>query len=455
MRSLYALMAVCVLTGATGCASIEKVVAQTREQTRPLVVDAAPATPLPPSFVQTKVLRMANLANDNVLESLLAQVPDSPDAAIADSRLREATARLQAARAGLLPSITSTTSVGAASSEGVAGSSSASLGSNLQVPIDLFGANRGRVSATAARAEEAAYNRDRTLALTRATLSQLYVSLRTAQAQIAVTQINIESATDSLSLATTRQRAGLETGLGVAQATSNRDAIAARLPGFQQSAVAAKLGIEAILGKLPDDLASQLEPVRPIPRFDLSRVNLPPDQWLNTRADLLAAARRLQAAGLEAGAAKRDRYPNVSLSGLLSQTGASRGPTGLAGSISANLLSTLFDFGRLDALAKAAGAVAETQAGLYRQLVLTALADVETQASRVTQGEAAIAANAANVASAQDQANLARVRYTSGLTTFLDVLTAQRAVYEAQSARVAATGETAAAEVALNLALGF
>jgi outer membrane protein, multidrug efflux system len=451
MRSLPRLLLMVLALGVSGCASLDKVV----EQIRPLTQAPPPQTALPPSFAQTKALRSANLANDAVLESLLAQVPDSPDAAIAASRLVEAQARLQAARAGLLPSVTGTSTVSTGSSKGVAGASSGSLGSNLQVPIDLFGANRGRVSAIQARAEEAAYNRDRTNALTRATLSQLYVSLRTAQAQIAVTTTNIASATDSLSLATTRQRAGLETGLGVAQATSNRDAIAARLPAFQQSEIAARLGIEAVLGKLPQDLAATLEPVRPIPRFDLSLVDVPPPAWLSTRADLLAAGKRLEAAGLEAGAARRDRYPNLSLSTLLSTTSASRGPSGLAGSVSANLLSTLFDFGRLEALAKAAGAVAETQAGLYRQLILNALGDVETQASRVAQGEAAISANAANVASASDQARLARVRYTSGLSGFLEVLTAERAVYEAQSAQVAATGETAAAEVALNLALGF
>lgn len=434
----------------SGCVNIGSAINLPAPVTAPTTI-----TTLPPSFTQARNLRSAALANDAVLEALLAQVPDSPDLAIAQGRLDEAQARLKAARAGLLPSLSGSTTTSTGSSEGVAGSISGSVGSSLQVPIDIFGANRGRVEATRARAEEAAYNRDRTSALTRSTLAQLYVTFRTAQAQIEVTKDNIAAANDSLSLATTRQRAGLETGLGVAQATSNRDAIAARLPAFQQSAIAARFGLEALLGKLPQDLAPQIDPVRPIPRFDLTRADVPPEQWITSRADLLAAGRRLEVAGLEAGAARRDRYPNLSLTALLSGTEASRGPTGLAGSISANLVTTLFDFGRLEALAKASNARAQTEAALYRQSVLNALADVETQASRVNQGEAAITANAANVASAQDQARLARVRYTSGLSGFLEVLTAERSVYEAQSAAVSATGETALAEVTLNLALGF
>lgn len=410
---------------------------------------------LPISFNQTKAITEMVVVKDPILEALLNQIPDSPDIVIAQARLDEARARLTAARAGLFPTLTGTASVLGTSADDSVGVTSGAIGGNLQVPIDLFGANRGRVGATRARAEEAAYNKDRATALTRATLSQLYIALRTAQAQIAVTQANIVSATDSLSLATTRQRAGLETGLAVAQATSNRDAIAARLPAFQQSEIAARLGLEALLGKLPETLSAQVGPVKPIPRFDISRADLAPDQWLATRADLLAGQRRLEAAGLEAKAARRDRYPSLSLSAVVNQNEASRGVTGLAGSASANLLLTLFDFGRLDAVARAAGANAQAQAALYRQLVINAVADVETQASRVARGNAAISANDANIASAQDQAQLARVRYTSGLSGFLEVLTAERAVYEAQSAGVVATGETALGEVALNLALGF
>jgi outer membrane protein, multidrug efflux system len=450
MRPSVALIAVALLAS-SGCASLRNAVTST---SKPVATPAANLE-LPPAFTQTKSLRRQTLANDAVLEVLLGQVTQSPDIAISQARLTEASARLDAARAGLFPNLSGSTSVSGSGANGTAGITSGALSASLTVPIDLFGANRGRVGASRARAEEAAFNKDRTVALTRATLSQLYVALRAAQAQVAVTKINSDSASDSLSLASTRQRAGLETGLAVAQATSNRDAIAARLPGYQQAEIAARLGIEALLGKLPASLSAQLDPVTPIPRFDLSRVDLPPSEWIVSRADLAAAQRRLQAAGLEASAAKRDRYPNLSLSALLSQNEASRGPTGLSGNITGTLLATLFDFGRLDALARASGAVAQTQAELYRQSVFNALADVETQASRVDRGEAAITANSANIASASDQARLARVRYTSGLSGFLDVLTAERAVYEAQSAGVAATGETALAEVALNLALGF
>lgn len=449
MRPLLLSTTLALLT-VSGCASL----AERHDASRQAIAPQAALT-LPPAFTRTTAKPPMSLANDPVLDALLAQVSASPNVAIAQSRLIEARARLDAARAGLLPSLSATASFSGGSSDQASGTALTSIGPSLFIPIDVFGANQSRAQSARARAEEAAFIKDRTAAQTRATLYELYVALRAAQAQIGVTQANQISATDSLSLAFARQRAGLETGLAVAQATSNRDAVAARLPNFQQAEVAARLGIEALLGKMPDTELIRLKDVKPIPRFDLSRVDVAPDQWLVTRADLAAAQRRLQAAGLEARAARRDRLPTLSLTALATQTDARRGPDGLSGTGSVNLLVTLFDFGRLDALARASGAIAVTEANLYRQVVVNAVADVETQVSRVDLGQAAIVANDANVASAQDQARLARVRYTSGLSGFLDVLTAERAVFEAQSAAVEATRASALAEIALGLALGF
>ncbi|MEN9856159.1 MAG: hypothetical protein RLZZ157_1285, partial [Pseudomonadota bacterium] len=360
-----------------------------------------------------------------------------------------------AARAGLLPKVQGSASLVDFDGDIVPSPDSASRGIALDLPLDFFGTNRTRARAEEARAEEAAFNKDRVSALTRATLSDLYIALRTAQNQSSVTMESLDSANDTLSLATSRQRAGLETGLGVAQATSNRDAVAARLPSFAQAEIAARLGLEALLGDLPHAQLERLRPKGQIPRFDLARADVAPAQWVRMRADIQAADRRLKASGLDARAAQLDRYPALSLNGLITASQARGGPTSSVSSLSAKLMSTLFDFGRLQALADAANAQAQAQASLYRQLVLSALVQVETQASAVRRGQDTITAQSANVASAQDQARLARVRYTSGLSTFLDVLTAERGVYDAQSALVAATGETARAEVGLILALGY
>lgn len=418
-------------------------------------IEAETRNALPVAWQETARLPDVPTSQDAVLKELLYRVQLGPDLAIAQSRLKEAEAQLMVARAGLLPSLGVSGSQTRTEVDGGKASLEKIGSATLAVPLDLFGANRARAGASKARAQAARLDAQRVASATRTNMAQLYIAHRAAQAQVAVTKANLASAEESLGLAKTRQVAGLETGLGVAQATSNRDAIAARLPSFLQAQTAARLGLEALIGDKPGSLAVLLEPMAPIPQLDSRQAIIAPQVWLDTRPDLVAAQRRLQAAGLDARAAQRDRLPNLSLMGLSVETDLGQGVSIPSNSVSGNLALTLFDFGRLRGLAQAAGAQAETEALVYQQSVLQALADLETQASAVRQGERSAQAQAANVASAADQARLARVRYTSGLSGFLEVLTAERAAYEAQSAEVAAKAEAARAQFAFALALGL
>lgn len=418
-------------------------------------IEAETRNALPVAWQETARLPDVPTSQDAVLKELLYRVQLGPDLAIAQSRLKEAEAQLMVARGGLLPSLGVSGSQTRTEVDGGKASLEKIGSATLAVPLDLFGANRARAAASKARAQAARLDAQRVASATRTNMAQLYIAYRAAQAQVAVTKANLASAEESLGLAKTRQVAGLETGLGVAQATSNRDAIAARLPSFLQAQTAARLGLEALIGDKPGSLAVLLEPMAPIPQLDSRQAIIAPQVWLDTRPDLVAAQRRLQAAGLDARAAQRDRLPNLSLTGLSVETDLGQGVSIPSNSVSGNLALTLFDFGRLRGLAQAAGAQAETEALVYQQSVLQALADLETQASAVRQGERSAQAQAANVASAADQARLARVRYTSGLSGFLEVLTAERAAYDAQSAEVAAKAEAARAQFAFALALGL
>lgn len=410
---------------------------------------------LPDTWQEAQHLPALIVAPDPVLTELFARVAEGPDLAIAQSRLKEAEARLMVARAALLPNLTLTATATQSETDGADQIINKVGTAGLTVPIDLFGANRARSGASRASLEAAQLEARRTASLTRNTLAQLYISYRAAQAQVAVTEASLASANESLNLAKARQAAGLETGLGVAQATSNRDAIAARLPSFRQAQVASRLGLEALIGDKPGSLAVLLAPVAAIPQLDSRQAVRSPQEWLLARPDLVAAQWRLRAAGLDARAALRDRLPSLSITAQGLTTDAGAGAWVASNSVAGTAAMTLFDFGRLRGLAKLAGAQAETEAANYQKTVLDAMADLETQASAVRLGEVSAAAQAANVASALDQARLARVRYTSGLSGFLDVLTAERAAFDAQSAEVTAKSEAAKAQFAFALALGL
>lgn len=368
---------------------------------------------------------------------------------LAAARLAEAEAQLRAARAGLLPRIGAGATASAAASDGGPDPRSGALSADLTLPIDLNGAIGARSRAAAARADVARAERDQAiLAAVRAT-GQLYAAVRTAQAQRAAAQRSLEAAQDSLSLAAARQKAGLESGLAVAQATQARDTAAARLPGLAQAETRARLGLELLLGAQSGALAGQLAQPAPVPVLSATAVLDAPAALLARRPDVQAARAQLDAAGLDLAAAKADRWPSLTLSGLVSQTDANIGATGGLASLGFSLAGTLFDFGRLDALADAADARAQGAAVAWRDTLLTAVSQTETEAGRLARAAAARAGEADALASAREEARLARARYTSGLTSFRDVAAADSAVYAAESRLAAAQGEEADASFAL------
>lgn len=423
-------------------------------------VDAPPLTP--PSAWQAGAAVAANTPDaywtvattDATFQSLMAKAGDTPDVAIAEARLREAEALLRAARGALFPTVSATGAITGSGADRGLGVTTTQAAVSIAGPLDIFGATRDRAGAAAARAAAADAESALARLQTRRSAGQLYAALRTAQASRAAAERQTRDAEESLALARVRAQAGLETGLAVAQAQAAADAARARIPAFAQAETQARLGLEALLGEQPGAFITLLAPATAT-TISTDRLLEAPASVLARRPDVRAAEARLRAAGLDASAARADRWPTATLGATLSQTSATRGLDGAAASGGLALAATLFDFGRLDALADAAGARAQGEAAAYRRTVLLALSDVEREANRLDQaGREASAARDA-VASAREQTTLARARYTSGLSSFIDVLLAERAFADAEIALAGADGRAMDAGAALAAALGL
>lgn len=394
------------------------------------------------------------ISRDAVLNQILQDAGSVADVEIAAARAREAQALLAASRASLFPSIGATANSSYRASSNNVGIGSSDAGVNVTAPLDLSGAIRARTSAAGARADAAEAELRLARLEARRNAGQLYAALRAAQASLAAAIRQTRDATDSLELAKTRAAAGLETGLAVAQAQSAADAARARIPVFEQTETQSRLGLEALLGLMPGTLADRLKPSQ-TGALAADRLFDTPAAVIARRPDVRAAEARLVAAGLDARAARADRWPTLSLSAALSQTDASLGPAGAGASLGLGLVATLFDFGRLDALADAAGARKDGEAASFKRTVTYALSAVEREADRLTQARREAEATRASATSAQLQSTLARTRYRSGLSSFLDVLVAERALADAQIALAAAEGRKLDAAVGLAAELGL
>jgi NodT family efflux transporter outer membrane factor (OMF) lipoprotein len=154
-----------------------------------------------------------------------------------------------------------------------------------------------------------------------------------------------------------------------------------------------------------------------------------PSQLLERRPDIAAAERLTAAANAQIGIAISAFYPTISLGGS-GGFESTHGGTWIQGpsafwSLGAQATELLFDAGQRHALTEQARHDYEAQAAAYRNTVFLAFEDVEDNMAqlRILHDETDVEARA--VAAAQHSFDLSNQRYKGGVTTYLEVLTAE------------------------------
>jgi len=399
-------------------------------------------------------------ASDLLLSSLLAKADTVDSVSRVKAQRDEAKALATAGQKGLLPKLSpSLTATGQTrvlgSGPSIKPSWTTQVGLTASHNFDVFGSGKARAAAAQARLDAAEADLANAQRNARLQIAQTYNAVRTAQARKRAADRGLAAAEDSLILAQARYAAGLETGLGVSQAQTARDVAQAAIPSLEQDEASQILALEAFLAASPGSIAQAFAPKGAPPEISIVDALALPITSLASRADVRSAQALAEAAAFEARADHRDKWPSLSISAVLSRTDQ-QGATGgdPLGSLSADLLGPLFDFGRLKALAEAGDARAQTALIALRQATNAALQDVSTQRSRVENAKQRVARQQAAVASARDQVSLARARYTSGLSGFLDVLTAEQAAITADNALAIAQGEAADAAFGFLASIG-
>jgi len=183
-----------------------------------------------------------------------------------------------------------------------------------------------------------------------------------------------------------------------------------------------------------------------------------PSELLERRPDIAAAERLVASANAQIGVAKAAYYPVISLGGTggfesSSITTLLNGPSGFW-SFGLSAVGTVFDVGRRRAFTDQARAAYDSQVANYRQTVLNGFQQVEDNlaAVRILENEAKVQDEA--VAAAQHSLDLSITRYKGGVTSYLEVITAQNAALVDEVTAVNILGRRMANTVLLIQALG-
>src|ERR1700686_3709915 len=183
-----------------------------------------------------------------------------------------------------------------------------------------------------------------------------------------------------------------------------------------------------------------------------------PSELLERPPDIAAAERLVASANAQVGLARTAYYPLVNILGSGgfesgSITTLLQGPSALW-SIGGSSLMTVFDGGRRHALNDEARAHYDSTVASYRETVLGAFQQVEDNlaALRILEQEAGVQAVA--VQAAQRSLDLSNTRYEGGVTSYLEVITAQNAALADEVTAVNILGRRMANAVLLIQALG-
>jgi NodT family efflux transporter outer membrane factor (OMF) lipoprotein len=401
---------------------------------------------------------------DPLLNSLEEQVAISNQTvAQAEAQFRAARAAIRTARAALFPTATAGASATRSRSSATRGAVPVAVGTivDYQLPIDfsyeadLWGGVRRSVEASVASAQATSADVQTALLSSRAELAVDYFELRGLDAQIALLRTTIAAFERALQLTKARFDQGVASGVDVAQAQTQLDTIRVQATDLQVARAQFEHAIAMLAGKAPGDLTIPAAPI------EVSPPAIPvalPSQLLERRPDVAAAERRVAAANAQIGVAQAAFFPALALtaSGGLESSKLSTLLTlpSRFWAIGPSLVETVFDGGRRRSLKMQAVANYDVAVAVYRQNTLTAFQDVEDSlaALRVLADEALQARDA--VASANRSLEIANSRYVGGVTTYLEVITAQTAALQNQITAADVQTRRMTASVLLIKALG-
>lgn len=405
---------------------------------------------------------------DPQLAQLIAEgLAQSPDLAAAAARIHVADGLAKQAGAALLPSATLLSTAGEAHlsknvgipaeilpggwSDGGAG------GLGLNFNVDLWGKNRAGLRAAKLEAEAMRYDAAEARLLLTTGIASAYAELAALHAQHDSLETAIAIRTDTLKLVEQRVAEGLDTEAVQRQARARLEQTRANLTATNEAIALARNALAALAGAGPDRALTITRPEIEV----LAPLGVPADASVNLigrRPDIAAARARLEAAAQEVKVAHAAFYPDVSLTAL-----AGFGSVGLSNMFSSNsffgsagpaVTLPLFRGGALQGQYRARRGQYDEAVALYDRQVIEALrqtADALTSrsllASRLADSRRALADfEAAN--------RLTRLRYSQGLATYLDVLSAEEGVLDSRLTVARLQTRAFALDVALVRALG-
>lgn len=396
-------------------------------------------------------------------ETVRVALEGNRDLKAAQATLKQAEELLGATRAARMPEVTADASngrqkLGAAFLGGFSlpPFTYYSVGASVSYVFDLAGGVHRTIEENAALAEAQAHELDAArLSITGNVVLQAF-AIASARAQIRATEGVLDDDRRNLELVRRAFEEGSVPRLDVLSAESQLAQDETLLPPLRQELSAARHALAVLVGEAPGNWSP--------PDFDFEDFSLPatlpvslPSELARRRPDIRSEEARLHAATAAIGVATANLYPQIRLTGSLSQQAITASSlfdqNSNAFSVAGGITAPLFDFGRRRAEKRASEAAMQASLARYEQTVLSAFRQVADVLAALEHDSQQTDAQQRALNVAESSLALTRESYTAGNTGVLQILDAERQVQRARigvaKARAQRMQDTAELVVAL------
>lgn len=375
-------------------------------------------------------LSWRELFTDPYLQSLIEQgLESNTDLRVAYLKVTEAEARLQTARLNYLPSV----SAGADASTNHQNNNNVSVAASASWEVDIFGKVTAAKRGAKAAWEQSESYRQAVQTQLISTISNSYYTLLMLDSQLETSRQTLIKWEETIQALTALKYAGQTNEAAVAQARANSLAV--------QSSV---LALEQQINEMENTLSTLLgQSAQAIERGELRMQRFPeklttgvPLQLLSNRPDVRQSEYALAQAFYATAQARAAFYPKITLGGSVgwfdNAIGAITNPGQLLLSAVGSIVQPIFQKGANRANLKIAKAQQEESLLLFQQSLLNAGAEVNNALTQWQTARGQIVVGGQQVNELQTAVNSTRLLMKHGSTTYLEVLTAEQSLLQAE-----------------------
>jgi multidrug efflux system outer membrane protein len=376
------------------------------------------------------------LFDDPVLYSLVVTaLMNNKDLMIAASRIEEARAALGFTKADQYPRLDIEAGAAVGNYLGISRSSTtdkyAFIAPVLSWEIDFWGKYRRSTQAARAELMASEYSLKTVQLSLISEIVSTYFLLLDYHQRLKISEKTLVSRLGSLDIIQKRFDKGIIPEIDLNQAQIQKEIAAGAIPLYRRLIANTENALSILMGKFPGEIKTG---------DDLNQQTVPPDipvglpsNILERRPDIAEAMYLLQAQTARIGVAQALRLPSISLTGLFgvaSSEISNISTDGTVWSVGGSLLGPIFDFNK--SLQRVEIENVRTQQALYRyeNRVLFAFREVSDALNDIQNYKKQISTVKRKFKAAENADRLSKMRYDKGVTSYLEVLDAERTLFD-------------------------